>query len=448
MSKPVLAHTHEIGNIISYVAMGFFFYDTILSLPFDWSIISGKRQRRWPQLAYFGAKIFYLAYVAITFYINYAINKIYCKTALQMLEMVMGFVTITSSILLACRTVCVFQGSARKAVSVILTVLSLCLIAAWMQGVTDVESAWDPSGAQPWTTGACAFVDISMTYWVKYVVTIIFDLAVLCLTTYGIFRMNGSSHIGRVLIRQGLVYFIVTLVANLVITIMTTLKLSPLMSLLFAVPQSTTCVICACRLYIELAEESKTTHLTSGAYNQSSSYGSGESSNKGFGSSMSGFGKRGGFLSSHGSSEHGKGSLTTSLENNASMRPSNTTLTGGDLEKQQNLSHDQGYYSNRSGATSRDDFVEASEQPRDSTNGVLVEQERAMEVDSTPAYMHDVHPFSGPFTARNNSAKDAPLETSSARPMSPSQLAAKQDDEVDADLAAKYPRLLSRKAVN
>ena len=67
--------------------------------------------------------------------------------------------------------------------------------------------------------------------------------------------MSTNSRIGDVLIQQGLLYFVLTLVANLIITILTILKLSPTMSLIAAIPQSTICVIASTRLYSQLAKE-------------------------------------------------------------------------------------------------------------------------------------------------------------------------------------------------
>ena len=89
------------------------------------------------------------------------------------------------------------------------------------------------------------------------------DCIVLFLTIFGLVQMSGPSHIGAVLLRQGIIYFVITFIANLLITIFTLLKLSPTMSLLLAVPQTTTCVLCACRLYINLADEARQAHEAS-----------------------------------------------------------------------------------------------------------------------------------------------------------------------------------------
>jgi hypothetical protein len=86
-------------------------------------------------------------------------------------------------------------------------------------------------------------------------VTIVFDFLVLALAVYGILIMNSRSRFGDILIKQGVIYFLVSLAANIAITILTILKLSPLMSLMLSVPQSTICIIAATRLYSQLSIE-------------------------------------------------------------------------------------------------------------------------------------------------------------------------------------------------
>lgn len=272
-------YTVEIAKMISYMGAGAFFYDLVLSLPFDWSIISGKRQRRWPQLAYFAARIAMIVYLSLLFKILWSKKSFACQQYFWALEFFMGIIVWTSSILLACRAVCVYSGSARTAVSIVLGVIACGVLAAWMQGVQAVTAEWLPEQAQPWNEGGCTWLAVTKTYWVKYICTIIFDAVVLATTTIGILRMNGTSRIGEVLIRQGVLYFVFTLCANLAITILTLLDLSPTMSLMASVPQSAICVLCASRLYIQLANEASPRHAsshytTSTGAQQTSSYGS------------------------------------------------------------------------------------------------------------------------------------------------------------------------------
>lgn len=123
-----------------------------------------------------------------------------------------------------------------------------------MAGVTDVHVKWDPAAALSWSTGSCTFVNVATRYCVKYIVTIAFDFTVLALTVIGVRRME-NTRIGEILIDHGIIYFVLTAFANLVVTVLTILQLSPVMTTLGASPASGVSIVAATRLYVSLHEE-------------------------------------------------------------------------------------------------------------------------------------------------------------------------------------------------
>jgi hypothetical protein len=251
--------TFEVAKMLNYISLGFFAYECLQTFNFDLSILSGARQRKWAQVPYFSAKFCLWVYFVLNFIALWTEKKVNCQALYEMIQMQMGLVVVSSSFLLACRTICVFHGKAQKIVIAILAVSGLGLVASWLGGIVDVTSTWSVSAALPFTEGLCICTNLKSTYWVKYVFTIIFDFVVLVLTTFGIMRMNPTSQIGEILIQHGLIYFIFTFCANMVITVLTILQLSPLMSLLGAVPQATVCVLCSTRLYYKLLDDSRPT---------------------------------------------------------------------------------------------------------------------------------------------------------------------------------------------
>ncbi|KAG2147821.1 uncharacterized protein EDB93DRAFT_1145454 [Suillus bovinus] len=66
--------------------------------------------------------------------------------------------------------------------------------------------------------------------------TMVYDLALLVFTIIGLLRMPSSSTLWKKLVKQGVVYFVANLVANLVLLIMGYVNLNPAMSDIFAVP--------------------------------------------------------------------------------------------------------------------------------------------------------------------------------------------------------------------
>ncbi|SPO25764.1 uncharacterized protein UTRI_03129 [Ustilago trichophora] len=256
-SPVVMGQAFYAATALMWLCVGIYAYDTMQYLPFDLSIILGQRQRRWPQLPYLFSKLCMWTYLVTNLVFVLANTEINCNGTLQAVEMQMGWIAVSSSVLLAFRAVCVYTGKARTAVSVLLTIMTLGLLAAWMEGVKDTEAAWVTGGGNPWQQGACSFTYMSKQYAIKYIVTITFDLVVMVLTVVGVVRMNGGSRIGAVLVKQGIQYFLATFLINALVAGLTLANLNPVMSLIGAIPSATVCVMCSTRLYVHLAEEAK-----------------------------------------------------------------------------------------------------------------------------------------------------------------------------------------------
>ncbi|CAO1624519.1 unnamed protein product [Parajaminaea phylloscopi] len=267
-SQKALAQLNAASQAMLWICVGVTLREQIALWSFDWSLIVGKRRRRAPQIAYFAAKVCWWAYASINIVALYGKGPYNCNALLEAIESLMGLIALSSSLLLACRTVCVFQGDARRYVTWILYIFSAGLAAAWFAGVTDVHAEWFTDAATPFTNGACGPAAVKMRYFVKYLVTIVFDAFVLILTIVGVVRMsrNGGTRIGALIVDQGLFYFIATFLANLLVTVFTLLQLSPMMSLFWAIPSSAVCMTASTRLYVQLAEQAS--HRPDGVSNE------------------------------------------------------------------------------------------------------------------------------------------------------------------------------------
>lgn len=423
-TKEGTAYLVDICKLLTFMGMGFFFYDIILSLKFDYSLLSGQRQRRWPQLAYFGARLSMLVYLALVLQVLFAKTEFACQEVFYVIEFFMGLVVCSSSVLLACRTICVYHGTARKVVGAVLIVLSSGLLAAWMQDVNSVRAEWLVEQAAPWNTGACTWLEVSDTYFVKYICTIVFDAVVLILTTIGIMQMNGGSRIGTILIRQGILYFVLTFMANLSVTVCTLLQLSATMALFFSPCQSVICTICASRLYVQLAEEAKQSHTTAKLSNsqQTSSFGSSRKFTSRFFTTTNPSSNRPSRLFSlnKGGSSFSTKQETDTSDSQPSYFPSShdaglvatgntgTPFSVEDLEKQAPLN------------------LTPSQEGR-KQSGVYVQQERTIYYESDSSNNDVEHPYA----------------TKSGGPARSNR---KSDDEIkDEQLRSQYPRLMARR---
>ncbi|KDQ11845.1 hypothetical protein BOTBODRAFT_135261 [Botryobasidium botryosum FD-172 SS1] len=255
-SPATLSRSFEVAKLLCFVSIGLILCDTLHFASFDWSLIRGDRKRRWPQIPYFLVKVVWYVYSALNLAIVFAPTEINCQGVMEGIEFCMGTIVVCCSSLLAARTVCVYSGTARRVVSAVLIVLGLALTGTWMAGVPDVRAVWTAAAAQPWSTGGCNYAKVETRYFVKYLVTIVFDFTVLVLTIIGVRRM-GRPRIGAILVNHGLIYFFISMASNLIVCVLTLLRLSPLMSLVGAVPSSCVSIMAATRLYVYLTDDTR-----------------------------------------------------------------------------------------------------------------------------------------------------------------------------------------------
>ncbi|EEB86675.1 hypothetical protein MPER_16286, partial [Moniliophthora perniciosa FA553] len=80
-----------------------------------------------------------------------------------------------------------------------------------------------------------------------------FDLIVFLLNAYKLFLRRGNtnamgeSRLGKMIFGDGLIYFFIAFLANLIATVFMLLRLNPIMSVIFNVPAVIASTICATR---------------------------------------------------------------------------------------------------------------------------------------------------------------------------------------------------------
>lgn len=164
-SPAIAAKTGAILIMFSYISTGCFLADTISSASFDWSLISGKKERKWMHLIYFGAKLSLLVFLIQNFTAYWIEKEIDCQAFMISIEFMMGMAVIFSSVLLSFRTIVVnsINGTILP-VKWILVVAGLGLMASWLQGIKDVKAVWLTEVATLYTEGTCVPVHIKETY--------------------------------------------------------------------------------------------------------------------------------------------------------------------------------------------------------------------------------------------------------------------------------------------
>ncbi|KAF8302623.1 hypothetical protein DL93DRAFT_2102570 [Clavulina sp. PMI_390] len=220
-------------------------WEIVTQLPFDWSIISGKREGHWPAFFYFYCKYaLFFALIGVNIALNVT-TEVNCQ-ALYAFNQFAGNTTIgAASTLLMLRTIAVWNR--RYFITVPLVILSLGQWGILFHGIATLRSSWNA------VESACVVDAVPPVYVeLMYLYTMSFDLIVLVLTTVGLVMSPGRSSLWQLLFRQGIVYFFVAFLCNMICAIFLLLNLNAIMNIMFTIPAATFTAIVACRSFVSL----------------------------------------------------------------------------------------------------------------------------------------------------------------------------------------------------
>ncbi|KAF9449812.1 hypothetical protein P691DRAFT_519345 [Macrolepiota fuliginosa MF-IS2] len=228
-----------------HALLGLYIWEWFTSLDFDWQYISGKKKFRWPMVFYFLNRYCLLfALVGIAVALNVT-SQIDCQ-ALYTFNQCLGNAAIgLASINLSLRTIAVWSQNKYLVVFLVLVILGhwslllhgILLTAQWVEG-----------------TGCVIATTNNRILAISFIYSMVFDLTVLCLTAYKLlYPKTGRSRLVELIFSDGLIYFLIAFLANLIATIFMLLNLNPVMSIIANVPAAIASTIVACRVVRRLS---------------------------------------------------------------------------------------------------------------------------------------------------------------------------------------------------
>ncbi|KAJ7100004.1 hypothetical protein B0H15DRAFT_771066 [Mycena belliarum] len=228
-----------------HVLLGLYIWEWFTSLRFDWDYISGKRKFRWPMIFYFLNRyclLFALVGIAIALNVTTEIN---CQ-GLYTFNQCFGNAAIgLASINLSLRTIAVWDQ--RWYICVPLTGIILGHWSLLLHGIL-LKAAWVPPQGCVITSTDNRLLAITFIY------SMAFDFTVLSLTAYKLlFPTGGKSRLVSLIFNDGLIYFVIAFLSNLLATIFMLLNLNAVMSIIANVPAAIASTIVACRAVRRLA---------------------------------------------------------------------------------------------------------------------------------------------------------------------------------------------------
>ncbi|KIM47111.1 hypothetical protein M413DRAFT_269993 [Hebeloma cylindrosporum] len=225
---------------------GIYMYEWFISLDFEWDFITGKKRLRWPMIFYFANRYLLLfAMIGIIVSLDKT-EELNCQ-ALYTFNQLAGDAAVgLASINLSIRTMAIWSQN-----RYIVGGLVLVILGHWsliLQGV-QLKAIWIPGvGCQITETHNHILASI-------FIYSMCFDFIVLLLNVYKLIGITsspsrdlmGRGRLTHMIFTDGLIFFLLAFLANLIATVFMVLNLNQIMSIIFNVPAAVFSTIVACR---------------------------------------------------------------------------------------------------------------------------------------------------------------------------------------------------------
>ncbi|KAH9833300.1 uncharacterized protein C8Q71DRAFT_713003 [Rhodofomes roseus] len=217
---------------------GVYFWEFLISLDFDWELITGKKKFQWPLIFYLlGRYCLFFALIGILIALD-ATTELNCQ-ALYTFDQLAGDAAVgLASINLSIRTMAVWSQNRWIVIPLVLVILGHWSLI--LQGVL-LTAEWIPGQG-------CAITKANnTTLAATFIYSMCFDALVMVLSVVKLWGRSQRSQLVSILFKDGLIYFLVALLANSIATAFMVLNLNAIMAIIFNVPAAIASTIVACR---------------------------------------------------------------------------------------------------------------------------------------------------------------------------------------------------------
>ncbi|KAJ7143293.1 hypothetical protein C8R43DRAFT_1097554 [Mycena crocata] len=225
---------------LQHALLGLYASEWMISLPFDWEVATGRKPFRWPLIFYFANRYLLLAAMAGIAVALDSTTEINCQAIYAFNQFAGDAAVGLASINLSLRTLAIW--SQNKWIKVLLIVVILGHWSLILQGVL-LKAHWDP------VNNACVITGTHNTVLAAtFTYSMCFDLMVFLLNAYKLgIKRKGSSKLSKMIFKDGLIFFFIAFLANLLATVFMFLNLNAIMTIIFNVPAAVASTIVATR---------------------------------------------------------------------------------------------------------------------------------------------------------------------------------------------------------
>ncbi|KAJ7138383.1 hypothetical protein C8R44DRAFT_944995 [Mycena epipterygia] len=232
----------DAGIFVKFIhaLLGVYAWEWFISLPFDWEVLTGRKRFRWPLIFYFANRYLLLAaFVGIAVALD-STTEINCQAIYTFNQFAGDAAVGLASINLSLRTLAIW--SQNMWIKIFLAVIILGHWSLILQGVL-LKASWNQEANTCVITGTNnTILAATFTY------SMCFDLLVFLLNAYKLgIKRQGKSKLTKMVFKDGLIFFFIAFLANLLATVFMFLNLNSIMTVIFNVPAAVATTIVATR---------------------------------------------------------------------------------------------------------------------------------------------------------------------------------------------------------
>jgi len=231
----LLAKLGTASTQLLYTILGLYGWEYIRSSDVEVTLLRRQLSFRWPLLSYITGRFSYLlGAVLLATQFSPFHTKVNCQGMNTLIMFTVNVAIGCSTINLTIRTWIIWKTSYVLRISLVLLSLG-----HWTILTLFLASARASDGR-----GVCMVESVNHAYSTATVMYgMFYDALLLLFTVVGLWRMPSSSTLWKTLVKQGVAYFVINLIVNIILLVFNRMNLNPIMNSIFGMPAACICTI-------------------------------------------------------------------------------------------------------------------------------------------------------------------------------------------------------------
>ncbi|EJD36018.1 hypothetical protein AURDEDRAFT_154717 [Auricularia subglabra TFB-10046 SS5] len=238
----VIARCARLSIFFQDLCGGWYMWEFLISLRFDWEHVTGKHPFRWPQIAYFGARYLLMMSGLMAFRTSLAFGPVNCEAWYHGSYALAHVCVACGSLLLFLRVIAI--SGRNKLVIAMLCAFYIVQLLALINATVRIRAVYMPELLM------CGVAN-SIVSRLNFFISFGFDFVCLCIVFWYLFAARGAG-MWNLLFSQGVIYFIVVISAYMIPAILLILNLNDFMNEMLKVPSVVILIVCTTRMYRDL----------------------------------------------------------------------------------------------------------------------------------------------------------------------------------------------------